>query len=57
MFQINEFLEKVTFILENIGDSFETSGWIFFTKVIIMFQIFHRSDVMKKKVGYPSQKR
>ena len=31
------FLEKSHIFLGNIGHSFETSGWIFFTKTIISF--------------------
>ena len=53
------FSERVTFSqIISIGHSFETSGWIFiFTKTNIMWQILSRSDVSKKKVGYPTRKK
>ena len=48
------FSEKSNIILDNIDYSFETSVWNFFIITKIMCQIFFRSDVWKKKVGYPT---
>ena len=57
MFEINGIFRKRDIFLENIGHNFETSGWIFFfTKINIVCQILSRSDILKKKVGYPSHK-
>ena len=56
MFKINGIFEKSDIFLDNIGYSFETSGWIFSTKTGTMCQILSRSAVLKKKVGFPTHK-
>ena len=45
------FLEKKNIFLDDIGHSFETSGWIFFTITNNMRQILSRNYVLKKKVA------
>ena len=57
MFEIHGMFGKSDIFLDNIGHNFKTSGWIYFTKTNITSQILSRSDVSKKKVGYPTPKK
>ena len=54
MFKINGIFGKRDIFLNNIGHIFGTSGWVIVIKPSIMCQIYLRSDVLKEKVGYPT---
>ena len=48
----------MTFTQDNIGPNFEISGWIiFFTITDIMCQILPKSDILRKNVGCPTNKK
>ena len=48
MFKIIGIFRKSDIFLDNIGNSFETSGWVLIIKTDIMCQILSRNDVLKK---------
>ena len=50
MFKMSRIFGKSKIFLDNIDYSFNTRGWNFFTKTNVMFQIFSRSDVLKKSM-------
>ena len=53
MFKINEIFEKSDLSVDNIVHSFETNGWICFTKI----NICAKSYLCRSDVRYPTHKK